>query len=72
MPGVFLFDAPPGHDLQALKRALHCVGVECSVHYHRQAFFVPVHQNLGRIDLSYIQEAIVAGFSGLLVETADA
>ena len=72
VPGVFLFDAPPGHDLQALKRQLYTAGVECSVHYHSESFFVPVHQNLRAIDLEYIAAAVGAGLSGLLGEVADA
>lgn len=72
IPGVFLFDAPADADLDALKKTVTVAGVECSVHYQRQAFFVPAHQNLGDDDLAYIAAVVRAGLSRSLPETADA
>lgn len=58
VPGVFLFSAPLGVDLPALKRALYAAGIECSVFYGRQAFFIPVHQALSEDDLAYVAAVV--------------
>lgn len=57
VPGVFLFTAT-GIDLQGLKRYYYAHGVQCSVFYGEEAFFLPVHQNLNRDDIDYFYEII--------------
>ena len=66
LPGVFMFDVPAQHDLPALKKALYGAGVECSVFYTRQSFFVPVHQALSVQDVEYIASCVRAGLAGQL------
>ena len=53
VPGVFLFSTPPGVDLDAMKAHGWRHGIECSVFYGEEAFFVPVHQRLEAADLDY-------------------
>jgi hypothetical protein len=57
-PGAFLFSAPEAYDLPKLKEKLWQYGIQCSVFYGEQAFYVPVHQRLAKEDLSYFVEAI--------------
>jgi hypothetical protein len=52
-PGVYMFTAP-GVDLNGLKAFMQYHGVECSVFYGEESFFIPVHQNLDLGDLDYI------------------
>ena len=51
VPGAFLFKGA-GHDLEGLKRFLQAEGIECSVFYGEEAFYLPCHQNMtpGHID----------------------
>jgi DegT/DnrJ/EryC1/StrS aminotransferase family len=53
VPGVFLFRVPPGTDLPRLKEHGWRHGIECSVFYGEDAFFIPVHQRLTAEDLAY-------------------
>jgi hypothetical protein len=53
VPGVFLFTVPPGTDLVAMKEFGWRHGIECSVFYGEDAFFIPVHQRLLEEDLDY-------------------
>jgi hypothetical protein len=57
VPGVFLFTTAE-IDLQGLKRYYYSHGVQCSVFYGEDAFFLPVHQNLNRDDIDYFYEII--------------
>ena len=43
-----------GFDLQNLKVFLQKNGVECSVFYGEDVFFIPVHQNLGPFEMNFI------------------
>ncbi len=54
VPGVFMFKTD-GHDidLPALKNHFYAHGVQCSVFYGEEAFFIPVHQALEQDDLDY-------------------
>ncbi|SMO49923.1 dTDP-4-amino-4,6-dideoxygalactose transaminase [Saccharicrinis carchari] len=54
MPGVFMFKTE-GHqiDLAGLKNHFYAHGVQCSVFYGEEAFFIPVHQALVQDDLDY-------------------
>jgi dTDP-4-amino-4,6-dideoxygalactose transaminase len=53
IPGVCLFDINQEINLPELK--IHCQrnGIESSVFYGKNAFFIPVHQNLEIVDLDY-------------------
>lgn len=54
MPGVFMFKTEEHQiDLAALKNYFYAHGVQCSVFYGEEAFFIPVHQALGKDDLDY-------------------
>jgi hypothetical protein len=52
-PSVYMFSSDL-LDLNKLKIFMQRNGVECSVFYGENAFFLPVHQNLKRFDLDYI------------------
>ena len=59
IPGVFVFNkGATDIDLPLLKQFLYAQGIECSVFYGEQAFYLPVHQNLSETDLLYFYEAI--------------
>jgi len=59
VPGVFMFSTD-GHmiDLPELKKYYYAHGVQCSVFYGENAFFIPVHQNLSEQDMQYFYEII--------------
>jgi dTDP-4-amino-4,6-dideoxygalactose transaminase len=59
-PGVFMFQTPAGVDLPALKTFVQEHGIESSVFYGEQAFFVPVHDRLAPADLEYFGEVVSA------------
>lgn len=46
-------------DLPRLKEYLYMQGIQCSVFYGEDAFFVPCHQNMNRIDIDYILNCIL-------------
>jgi DegT/DnrJ/EryC1/StrS aminotransferase family len=54
VPGVFLFTVPGNIDLPKMKSYLADLGIQCSVFYGEQAFFIPVHHELQQEDLNYI------------------
>lgn len=53
VPGVFMFNVPEGTDLAAMKSFGWRHGIECSVFYGEEAFFIPNHQRLREADLDY-------------------
>jgi len=54
VPGVFLFKVnTDGINLQDLKVYLNAHGIQSSVFYGEQAYFIPCHQNLTNEDLDY-------------------
>lgn len=53
-PGVFCFKTPDGVDLNKLKEFVNANGIESSVFYGEQAYFLPCHQNLNYADLDFI------------------
>jgi DegT/DnrJ/EryC1/StrS aminotransferase family len=54
VPGVFMFTVKDNAiQLPALKTYLYAHGIQCSVFYGEHAFFIPVHQQLSKIDLDY-------------------
>lgn len=59
IPSVFLFKWHPYVNYEVLKSFLQQNGVECSVFYGTNAFFIPCHQNLKRSDLDYMIDLIM-------------
>ena len=59
VPGVFMFKTD-GHTLSLpeLKKYYYAHGVQCSVFYGEEAFFIPVHQALSEQDMDYFYEII--------------
>jgi len=60
VPGVFMFQTPADVDLPALKTFVQEHGIESSVFYGEQAFFVPVHDRLAPADLDYFGQVVSA------------
>ena len=59
MPGVFMFKTEgSGIDLPDLKKHFYAHGIQCSVFYGEEAFFIPVHQALKKEDLDYFVEVM--------------
>lgn len=59
VPGVFMFRLPGEQiDLVKLKEQLVKHGIQCSVFYGENSFFIPVHQSLAEADLKYIVAVI--------------
>lgn len=61
VPSVFMFRR--GHvdiDLPALKKHLWDHGIQCSVFYGEDSFFIPAHQGLSDQDVLYFKEAILS------------
>lgn len=57
IPGVFMFNLD-NINLSDLKIFTQRNGIESSVFYGQNAFFIPVHQNLDTLDLDYFFEII--------------
>lgn len=64
VPGVFLFKTPRGVDLPAMKEYGWKHGIECSVFYGEDGFFIPVHQRLKLADLDYFYAVFREFISG--------
>jgi len=58
IPSVYMFTTPLSVNLDGLKVFLQQNGVESSVFYGENAFFVPVHQNLREEDILFIVSLI--------------
>ena len=57
VPGVFMFSTNgTGLNLAGLKKIFWDHGIQCSVFYGEEAFFIPCHHNLNEIDLLYFIE----------------
>jgi hypothetical protein len=57
VPGVFMFRTNKKKiDLPELKKHFYAHGVQCSVFYGENAFFIPVHQALNEQDMLYFYE----------------
>ena len=54
IPGVFLFSWRDDVDYPDLKKFMQQNGVESSVFYGENAFFIPIHQNLSDKELDYM------------------
>ncbi|MCF8380678.1 MAG: DegT/DnrJ/EryC1/StrS family aminotransferase [Bacteroidales bacterium] len=59
VPGVFMFRTNKQKlDLPELKKNFYAHGVQCSVFYGEEAFFIPVHQSLNEQDIEYFYEVM--------------
>lgn len=59
VPGVFMFKNNNLQlELPSLKSYLYAHGIQCSVFYGEESFFLPVHQALNEYDLKYFIEVI--------------
>jgi hypothetical protein len=57
VPGVFMFKTKKNKiDFDQLKLYYYAHGVQCSVFYGEEAFFIPVHQALSTSDMDYFFE----------------
>lgn len=54
VPGTFLFKWNKDIDYPVLKKYMYANGVECSVFYGKNAFFLPIHQELRKSELDYM------------------
>lgn len=63
VPGVFLFKWHGTIDYPALKVYMQSHGVECSVFYGENAFFIPMHHLLTKDDMLYFCE-LLRNFNG--------
>lgn len=53
-PGVFCFQVPSQINLNEMKLFINSNGIESSIFYGENAYFLPCHQNLERCDIDYI------------------
>ncbi len=59
VPGVFMFKALGRNiNLSELKKYFYAHGVQCSIFYGEEVFFIPVHQALSKDDLLYFYEVM--------------
>lgn len=59
VPSVFMFrKGEVNMDLPALKTYLWAHGIQCSVFYGEESFFIPAHQALSEGDILYFKEVI--------------
>lgn len=59
VPGVFMFRTKNRNlPLPELKKYFWAHGIQCSVFYGEEAFFLPVHQSLNQCDLDYFVEVM--------------
>lgn len=54
VPGVFLFSWRDDIDYPKLKEFMQRNGVESSVFYGKNAYFIPMHHNLAKNELDYM------------------
>lgn len=57
-PSVYMFKTSDRIDLPGLKEFMQRNGIESSVFYGENSFFVPVHQNLNQEDIRFISSLI--------------
>ena len=59
VPGVFMFRTNEQKiNLPELKKYFYANGIQCSVFYGEEAFFIPLHQALNEQDMLYFYEVI--------------
>ena len=60
VPGVFMFQKDTSQiNLSELKKYFYTRGIQCSVFYGEEAFFMPCHQNLNEEDIEYFCEVFM-------------
>lgn len=57
-PGVFCFEVPKEIDLVKMKIFINSNGIESSIFYGENAYFLPCHQNLKECDIEYIYNIV--------------
>ena len=57
-PGVFCFEVPKKIDLVKMKIFINSNGIESSIFYGENAYFLPCHQNLEECDIEYIYNVV--------------
>lgn len=57
-PGVFCFEVPKKIDLVEMKIFINSNGIESSIFYGENAYFLPCHQNLEECDIEYIYNVV--------------
>lgn len=65
VPGVFMFTLPAGTDAAAMRQHGWAHGIECSVFYGENAFFIPVHQRLCEADMDYFHAVFSSFLQGI-------
>lgn len=65
-PGVFCFSLPDSVDLKKMKVYMNQQGIESSVFYGVNAYFLPCHQALSEKELEYIYIAVRSYLNGLI------
>jgi hypothetical protein len=59
-PGVFMFDViGEGERLPGIKQELNDGGIQSSIFYGRDAYFIPCHHELDEFDLEYLAEKTI-------------
>jgi hypothetical protein len=54
LPGVYLFSLDKEIELEILKSNLVSMGIECSVFYGENVFFLPINHNMTKQDISFM------------------
>jgi len=65
-PGVFCFTIPDRVDAQDMKLYINRQGIESSVFYGAEAYFLPCHQALSEKEIEYIFEVVKSYLDGVL------
>lgn len=58
VPGTYIFTWDNEVDYPSLRKFMESNGIECSVFYGRNAFFIPMNHNLTRKDLDYMVDLL--------------
>lgn len=58
VPGVYMFKWSKKIDYRALKVFLNRNGIDSSVFFGQEAYFLPIHHNIGKYEIDYICELI--------------
>jgi dTDP-4-amino-4,6-dideoxygalactose transaminase len=62
-PGVFMFDLHPGQDnLAIIKQEMNGAGIQSSIFYGKDAYFIPCHHELDHFDVEYMAEKTITTF----------
>ena len=58
VPSVFCFSTPESLDLPKLKMFMNGNGVESSIFYGANAYFLPCHQNMSFDEVNYVSDLV--------------